>query len=149
MTAPDRVCLMILFHRKASMSFEDFDTYWRETHAKVACELPIFKKNILKYEQVRLIYISPIIFLFCCSKSYTVTQIHVDRTSAQSWRDDGHQVTDYDGIVVLEAESEEKIREVFRDKEYLEKLAPNEAEFSERKSFVMMPSRVVTIMDRT
>ncbi|KAI4189222.1 MAG: hypothetical protein L6R41_001602 [Letrouitia leprolyta] len=108
------------------MSFEDFDTYWRETHAKVACELPIFKKNILKYEQ-----------------------IHVDRTSAQSWRDDGHQVTDYDGIVVLEAESEEKIREVFRDKEYLEKLAPNEAEFSERKSFVMMPSRVVTIMDRT
>ncbi|KAL8951900.1 MAG: hypothetical protein Q9222_002145 [Ikaeria aurantiellina] len=126
MTPPDRVCLMILFHRKKGMSFDDFDKYWRETHAKVACELPIFQRNILKYEQ-----------------------IHVDRSSLQSWKDDGHQVTDYDGIVVLEAESEEKIREVFQDKEYLEKLAPNEAEFSERMSFTMMPANVVTVMDKT
>ncbi|KAL8709917.1 MAG: hypothetical protein Q9220_005367 [cf. Caloplaca sp. 1 TL-2023] len=126
MTAPDRVCLMILFHRKNGMSFDDFDKYWRETHAKVACELHIFQKNILKYEQV-----------------------HVDRTSLQSWKDDGHQVTDYDGIVVLEAESEEKIREVFQDQEYLDKLALNEAEFSERMSFTMMPANVVTIMDKT
>ncbi|KAL8998359.1 MAG: hypothetical protein Q9169_002572 [Polycauliona sp. 2 TL-2023] len=126
MTFPDRVCLMIFFHRKTGMSFEDFDTYWRETHAKVACELPIFKKNILKYEQ-----------------------IHIDHSSAQSWRDDGHKVTDYDGIVVLEAECEEDIRAVFRDEEYLAKLAPNEAEFSERSSFVMMPARMVTVMDKT
>lgn len=52
MSAPGRVCLMIFFYRKKGMSFEDFDKYWRETHAKVACELPIFAKNIIKYEQV-------------------------------------------------------------------------------------------------
>ncbi|KAI4285257.1 MAG: hypothetical protein L6R38_000794 [Xanthoria sp. 2 TBL-2021] len=83
-------------------------------------------KKILKYEHIR-----------------------INRASAQSWRDEGHQVTDYDGIVVLEAESEEDIRELFRDEEYLGKLAPSEAEFSERRSFVMMPARVVSVMDRT
>lgn len=50
---------------------------------------------------------------------------------------------------MLEAESEEDIRELFRDEEYLGKLAPSEAEFSERRSFVMMPARVVSVMDRT
>lgn len=43
---------MIFFYRKKGMSFEDFNNYWHETHAKVACDLPIFKKNILKYEQI-------------------------------------------------------------------------------------------------
>ena len=54
MTSPDHIRLMILFYRKKGMSFEDFDEYWRSTHAKVACALPIFKKNLLKYEQVGL-----------------------------------------------------------------------------------------------
>ncbi|KAI4261384.1 MAG: hypothetical protein L6R42_003417 [Xanthoria sp. 1 TBL-2021] len=64
MTAPDRVCLMILFHRKTGMSFQDFDAYWRNTHARVVYKLPIFKKKILRYEQ-----------------------IHIDQASAQSWRE--------------------------------------------------------------
>ena len=49
---------------------------------------------------------------------------------------------------MLEAKSEDKIRELFQDKEYLEKLAPNEEEFSERKSFVMFPAHVVTVLDK-
>ena len=53
MSPANRVCLMIFFYRKKGMSFEDFDKYWRETHAEVACALPIFQRNILKYEQVR------------------------------------------------------------------------------------------------
>ena len=59
----------------------------------------------------------------------------------------GQQVTDYDGIVVLEAESEEKIDEIFQDKEYLERLKPDEEKFSERTSFTLMPARVVTVFD--
>ena len=52
MPAQDRARLMIFFYRKKGMSFEDFDLYWRESHPKAACALPIFKQNILKYEQV-------------------------------------------------------------------------------------------------
>ncbi|KAL8826267.1 MAG: hypothetical protein Q9191_003906 [Dirinaria sp. TL-2023a] len=126
MPANHRVRLMILFHRKKGMSFQDFDKYWRESHPKVCDSLPIFKKNILKYEQV-----------------------HVDKESAQSWKDAGHAVTDYDGIVVLEAASEDKIREVFQDPEYLEKLAPDEAKFSERSTFTMFPATMVTVFDTT
>ena len=60
-----------------------------------------------------------------------------------------HEVADYDGIVVLEATSEDKIREIFRDPEYLEKLAPDEAKFTERSTFSMMPAHVVTVFDNT
>ena len=53
MSSSDRFRLMILFYRKKGMSFEDFDHYWRNSHAQNALDLPIFKKNIIKYEQVR------------------------------------------------------------------------------------------------
>ena len=67
---------------------------------------------------------------------------------AQSWKDEGHNVSDYDGIVVLEAASEDKIREIFQDKEYLEKLATDEEKFTERTTFTVLPSTVVTILDQ-
>lgn len=148
MPPKERARLMILFYRKKGMSFEDFDKYWREEHSQVALELPIFKKNILKYEQVRTLAPSFFLAITFIANTILTLQIHVDRDSQKSWKKDGHQVTDYDGIVVLEAASEDKIREVFQDKEYLEKLAPNEAEFSERTSFTMMPAHVVTVLDK-
>lgn len=76
-------------------------------------------------------------------------QIHVDRESRESWKKDGHPVSDYDGIVVLEAASDEKIREVFQDQEYLDKLAPDEAKFTERATFKMFPAKIVTVFDKT
>ena len=76
-------------------------------------------------------------------------QIHVNRDSIKSWEDDGNKVSGYDGIVVLEATSEDKIREIFQDEEYLEKLAPDEKKFTERTSITLMPAHVVTILDTT
>ena len=67
---------------------------------------------------------------------------------ADSLRKDGRAVADYDGIVVLEAESEEKIQELMQDKEYLEKLVPDEAEFTERSTFTVFPANILTIMDK-
>lgn len=54
----------------------------------------------------------------------------------------------YDDIVVVEVESEGDIREVFGH-EYLEKLATNMAEFWKRRCFVIIPARVMTVMDKT
>lgn len=50
----DRVRLTVLLARKKGMSVDDFRRHWRETHAGLFTDLPIVKKNVLKYEQVRL-----------------------------------------------------------------------------------------------
>ena len=49
---------------------------------------------------------------------------------------------------MLEAKSEDLIREIFQDREYLERLKPDEEKFSERISFRMMPASVVTVLDK-
>jgi len=49
----DRVRLVILVHRKEGMSLEDFQAYWRDEHSQVFTSIPIVKKNLLNYEQVR------------------------------------------------------------------------------------------------
>jgi hypothetical protein len=49
----DRVRLVILVHRKDGMSLEDFQAYWRDEHSQVFSSIPVVKKNLLNYEQVR------------------------------------------------------------------------------------------------
>lgn len=61
----------------------------------------------------------------------------------------GFQASDYDGIVVLEAESEEKIKEVFSDQSYLDHLAPDEEKFSERTTFRVMSVSSRTVLDQS
>ena len=51
-TGENRALLYILYHRKKGMSFEESDHYWKTTHAKTALSIPIFTKNLTKYEQV-------------------------------------------------------------------------------------------------
>ena len=145
MATQERVRLMIFFYRKKGMSFEDFDLYWRESHPAVACALPIFKKNILKYEQVSQDNISTV--SANVPDKMMRCQIHVDKESRENWKKDGHSVSDYDGIVVLEAASEDKIREVFQDPEYFEKLKPDEEKFCERTTFTMFPAKSFTVFD--
>ncbi|KAG8532948.1 uncharacterized protein KY384_002826 [Bacidia gigantensis] len=125
MASPNRALLLIFFYRKEGMSFEDFDAYWRDEHSKNALSIPIFKRNILRYEQ-----------------------IHVNPQARSQYITDGKSVSDYDGIVVLEAESEEKIKELFEDPEYLARLVPDEERFTEKKTFTMMPGWVCTVLDR-
>ena len=35
------------------MSLEEFQAYWRDEHSKCFQSIPIVKKNLLNYEQVR------------------------------------------------------------------------------------------------
>ena len=73
----------------------------------------------------------------------------MDRDLAQLWREDGRNVADYDGIVVLEAASEDKLREFFQSKDYLEKLARDEEKFTERTTISVFPTRVINMYDAT
>ena len=49
---PDRVRLAVLMAPKPGLSFEEFDRYWLDVHAKVFSSIAIVKRNLLKYEQV-------------------------------------------------------------------------------------------------
>lgn len=48
----DRVRLAVLMAPKPGLSFEEFDRYWLDVHAKVFSSIEIAKRNLLKYEQV-------------------------------------------------------------------------------------------------
>lgn len=50
----DRVRITAGILRKTGVSKEDFDHFWLTEHPKLFCELEIVKKNILKYEQVKI-----------------------------------------------------------------------------------------------
>ena len=58
-------------------------------------------------------------------------------------------MADYDGMVLLEAESEGKIVELLQSREYIEKVAPDEEKFTERTSTAVFPARGVTVYDAT
>ena len=68
------------------MKPEDFDKYWRKTHAKASCELHIFQDNILKYEELSSVGSPPFLNLrnAIADEKPTNPQIRVDKTSAQS-----------------------------------------------------------------
>jgi hypothetical protein len=48
-----RVRMVAFMYPKAGLSFEEIDKYWGKEHADVCLSVPLFKKNLLKYEQVR------------------------------------------------------------------------------------------------
>ena len=50
----DRVRMVALIFRKQGMSPEDFYKYWRDEHSDTVASIGIVKKNLLKYQQVRL-----------------------------------------------------------------------------------------------
>ncbi|KAG8525379.1 uncharacterized protein KY384_009023 [Bacidia gigantensis] len=122
----DRVRLLIFLYRKEGMSFDDFDNYWRDEHTEVICKIPIFKRNLLKYEQIHL---------------------HKDEVESYKNGERPVAVADYDGIAVLDAVSAEKIREMFEDKEYQETAGEDEKNFIERTKAVIFPGEIVNIFD--
>ncbi|KAF9265812.1 hypothetical protein L218DRAFT_859725 [Marasmius fiardii PR-910] len=86
----NRVRVLFFVQKKDDISFQEWSRYWSHEHAQIFIDLEITKKNILKYEQ-----------------------LHVN----QEWKERLGQypqvkVPDFDGIVIMEGESLEKITEV-------------------------------------
>lgn len=68
------------------MSFEDWSNYWLKTHGPIFLNTQIAKQNLIRYEQ-----------------------LHVNQTAKQMFEAAGYKVPDFDGVVVFEAESYEKL----------------------------------------
>ena len=50
---PNFARVLAFLHPKEGVSFEEFDKYWREVHGDIFKSLPVVKRNLTKYEQVR------------------------------------------------------------------------------------------------
>ncbi|KAI0743810.1 hypothetical protein C8Q80DRAFT_1355588 [Daedaleopsis nitida] len=121
---PDRVRVAGLVVPKPGMSLEEFHDYWLNTHAKLFSSIAIAKRNLTKYEQ-----------------------FHLDAKSAAALGAviPGCTTPPYAGIGILEAESLDKIFEIFQDEEYLRVVAPDEERFIARKDMQILAGSYVTV----
>ncbi|KAK1216568.1 hypothetical protein PQX77_020798 [Marasmius sp. AFHP31] len=98
----DRVRLLYFIQRAPRLTYEEFDKHWEEVHGPLLASIDIAKKNIRRYEQLT-----------------------VDQESKTMWPN----IPDYDGIIVFEADSIEKLGEVVSDAEWTTKVVPDAVKF--------------------
>ncbi|KAL0580556.1 hypothetical protein V5O48_001465 [Marasmius crinis-equi] len=122
----DRVRMLLFVKKREDLSYEEFSRYWKEVHAPIFLGIDIVKKDVLLYEQ-----------------------LHVNQEVKKQLQAAGTQVPKYDGVVVIEVESLEKVLEVNQNPEYVEKV------FGDAKNLFKMDNleqglyQVATILDES
>ncbi|KAG6846537.1 hypothetical protein H0H93_013356 [Arthromyces matolae] len=99
------VRMLVFLKRKPGITHEEFGSFWRTKHAKAFLALDIVKKNVINYEQIHI-------------KQHPKIP-GVLGLPLQGW----------DGIVLLDGESYEKLFEVFEDKQFNATVLPENALF--------------------
>ncbi|KAI0659586.1 hypothetical protein C8Q70DRAFT_1053934 [Cubamyces menziesii] len=132
MAPSQRFRMIVLAVPKEGLSQEEFSAYWTEKHAPLFMSIAISKRNVLKYEQLHL--------------DPKPTAL-ID--SATGWGALAHhQLPKFGGVAILEAESPEKIAEIFQDEEYRRVVTPDEGMFCDRAGLYILAGHYVTIFDR-
>ena len=110
---PNRVRVLFYMQRHESLSFEQFSDYWRGPHPPLFLKTKAVKENLLAYEQVSF----SILNIFKSVEPYVLfVQWHVNQEWRKRLLDAGQTVPDWDGIVVVEAETVEKALAVSFDR---------------------------------
>lgn len=121
---PDRVRLVVLLYRKKGLSVEEFQASWRDDFAPIMSAIPIFKKNLLTYEQC-----------------------HVNGEALKELDRKGFPLEGCDGIAVYEALSYAKIFECLNDEEFRKIIAPEEEKLLDESRSLAFPVDIVPIFD--
>ena len=74
-------------------------------------------------------------------------QIHFDRDGDNRVKAMGFPVAEYDGLVIFDAVSYDKISEILVSKEYNEIVVPDEEKFLARKKYVAYPGKIVPVFE--
>ncbi|KAI0829729.1 hypothetical protein BC628DRAFT_1314156 [Trametes gibbosa] len=130
-TAPaartDRYRVVGLMAKKPGLTDEEFFTYWRTKNGPLFTSLEIVKKNLIKYEQH-----------------------HYNNAFEAGIAANGYAIpSDYRGVAIFEADSYEKILEVFLSEEYKRLAYDDETNFLDRSKSVFLPGSLVTYVDRS
>jgi uncharacterized protein (TIGR02118 family) len=112
------VKIIICAVRKAGMSFQEFDTYWRDQHATVIKSVPEFNRHVRRYVQCHLIS----------------TDVPFATTGA------------YDGVAELWFDDVASLNKAFAEPRYLEVIRQDELKFADVErcmSFVTQEFEVI------
>ncbi|KAG5651571.1 hypothetical protein H0H81_008219 [Sphagnurus paluster] len=123
-TSTDTFRVIIFLKRKPGLTREEFRSYWDGPHAQLIASLDIAKrnvKNVTKYDRAHT------------SGKYVAVPEAI-----------GFSAPDWDGLLLLDGESYEKIFEVFLSEEYQKIVVPDEEKFLDRPKCQMLPVGVVT-----
>ncbi|KAL0577904.1 hypothetical protein V5O48_004099 [Marasmius crinis-equi] len=122
---PNRVRVLFYTQKQPSLSFEEFSEQWR-AHAPAFLATKAAKENLLKYEQW-----------------------HANQEFKQMLLGAGMKVPDYDGVVVVEAETVEKVLAAFSGSEYNEKVLPNSAKFVNSNTIAYRAFQITSVFDKS
>ncbi|GLB43689.1 putative ethD domain containing protein [Lyophyllum shimeji] len=125
MSAPfrtDRVRLIVFLNGKPGLSKEDFSHYWRTVHGDLFRSPDIVK--VIKYEQG-----------------------HANDEFFVGPRRMGLPVAEWDGLMILDGESYEKLFAVFASEEYAQKVASDKVNFIDRPKCQILPLDLATLLE--
>ncbi|KAJ8090914.1 hypothetical protein PM082_024838 [Marasmius tenuissimus] len=122
---PNRSRMLMYFTRNTNMTFQEFSDYWRGPHARLFLNTTMVQKNLLRYEQ-----------------------LHVNQEWKQKLRDQGAKVPEFDGIMVAEATTMDKIFETFNNEEYNEIVIPDSLKFSNFTTALYAGFKITTVFDK-
>ncbi|KAK1230193.1 hypothetical protein PQX77_006739 [Marasmius sp. AFHP31] len=121
----DRVRMMMWFRKNPNMTFEEFSFHLRQPHADLFLNTAAVKRNLLKYEQ-----------------------LHVNQDWKQRLASQGYNVPNYDGVMIAEAATMDKILECFSNEEYNDVVLPDSFLFSDMTSAVYGAFEIATSIDK-
>ncbi|KAM0802527.1 hypothetical protein BDR22DRAFT_103772 [Usnea florida] len=121
---PDRVRLIVLLYRKKGLGVEEFQRGWRDDFAPIISGVPIFKKNLLTYEQC-----------------------HVNGEALKELETKGFPLEGCDGIAIYEALSYEKLFECLNDEEFRKVVGPEEEKLLDESKSLAFPVDIMSIFD--
>ncbi|KAK1221029.1 hypothetical protein PQX77_016163 [Marasmius sp. AFHP31] len=122
---PNRSRMLLYFGRNLSLTFSEFSDYWRGPHARLFLNTTVVKQNLLRYEQ-----------------------LHVNQEWKQKLRDRGLDVPEFDGILVAEAVTLDKILEAFNNPEYNEIVIPDTLKFANFSTALYAGFKITTVFDK-
>ncbi|KAK1226353.1 hypothetical protein PQX77_010680 [Marasmius sp. AFHP31] len=108
-----RVRMMMWFRKNPNMTFQEFSDHWRLPHTDLFLNTAAVKRNMLKYEQ-----------------------LHVNQEWKQKLVSEGYNVPNFDGIMIAEAATMDKVLECFSNDEYNDIVLPDSFTFSDMTSAV-------------
>ncbi|KAI0330150.1 hypothetical protein GY45DRAFT_1324033 [Cubamyces sp. BRFM 1775] len=130
MAPSQRFRMVVLVTPKAGVSQEEFSAYWKEKHAPLFLTIAISKRNLFKYEQF---HVDPKLTSLLGANS--------------GWSESASVLPKFGGVAAFEAESPEKILEIFQDEEYLRVVAPDEGVFCDKAGLYILAGHYVTIYE--
>lgn len=126
---PNRFRFVAVFFPAPGISPEEFHNYWLHEHGRLFMSLDIVKKNLTKYEQLH--------FNHDAVRSLTAASSSAPEANS------------YWGMAIFEAESFDKLTEVFSHPDYQRVVFPDEQVILDKSRTLLFAGQFATILNQS